>query len=107
MDSNLRRAGRIPGIEDEMKTKLYALVPETVADRDGIAALKLAILENVPGDYSRLFAFGGEMLSEAGKNTIDYVKSKLEAVEVDEYGRDANGIDIAAALRTLECVKAV
>jgi hypothetical protein len=89
-----------------MKHKEFTLEPETVAERDGISALKLAIESHVYGYFSAVFA-SGQIVSAANRQELSHIRTLLEADETDQYGRDANGIDIAAALRTLEQVKGV
>lgn len=89
-----------------MKQHEYTLMPETVAEKDGIAALKSAMNEN-SGAYSQLFAFGGQLMAEVDAGTLAMIIADFEAIEADEYGRDENGLDIAAAIRTLEHVKGI
>jgi hypothetical protein len=90
-----------------MKRRQYILEPETVAEKDGIIALRLAMNDYIPGYSGAIFAFGGDILREAGADQISHVRSALESAEIDDYGRDANGIDIAAALKTLDSIEAV
>lgn len=89
-----------------MKRKQYHFEPETVAEKDGISALKSAYYDYA-ATYPSLFDFQGNLPAKYFKNSLGYIKAKLEAVEVDEFGRDANGVDIAAALMMLEYVEAV
>lgn len=84
-----------------MKRTEYTLIPETVAEKDGITALKLALHEY---HYTAFLFASGELMNSEGKYELDELKAKLETVETDDSGRDANGIDIRAALKTLENV---
>ena len=86
-----------------MKYRQFTLEPETVSEKDGITALKLA-LEEYSRLYGKFFA-RGKLLNES--EHVDFARAILGDVETDQYGRDANGIDIASALRTLEQVKGV
>jgi hypothetical protein len=92
--------------EGKMKTSEYTLEPETAQERDDIGALKLAVEHHAYGMYSAFFALG-QMIKEANQSDIDYTQGKLDGVDTDAFGRDANGIDIQGALRALEYVKAI
>jgi len=88
-----------------MKIKQYILEPETVAEKDGISALKSAMNEYCHGYYTKIFAFGGDMMATASKSILNYILEILKVVEVDEFGRDANGLDIKSAVLVLGHVK--
>ena len=83
----------------------YTLKPETAAEKDGIKALKLAMNDYAPSRLLRLFSFGGDLLAVKSRVALRCIRAKIEAVKIDEHGRDANGIDIRAATETLNHVK--
>jgi len=89
-----------------MKYREFTIEPKMAEERDNIRALKSAIINYAYGEYSAFFAMG-DFMKESQIKDIDYTREMIEKVEVDEYGRDANGIDIKGALRALEAVKAI
>ena len=70
--------------------------PETVQGRDNMKALKTALNQYAHGYYTGVLS----------GNTIqaEFAVDKLNAVETDEWGRDANGIDIEGALAAFWCL---
>jgi len=46
-------------------------------------------------------------MATAPAGDLAHIRELLEAVEVDEYGRDGNGLDIGAALWMLEKIKGI
>lgn len=86
---------------------MTTIKPKSAADKDAISALKLAVQNYARSSYNSLFAFGGELMAEADAGIIADVTEALRAVDVDQYGKDANGVDIDAAHDALEMVKPV
>jgi hypothetical protein len=79
--------------------------PKSVREKDAIKALKSATNDYCQHHFNRLFAFGGDMMASVPQSVWDDVNEALQNVEVDEFGRDANGLDIDAAHYALEMVK--
>lgn len=79
--------------------------PKSVHEKDAIDALKSATNDYCQHHFNRLFAFGGDMMASVPQSVWDDVNEALQNVEVDDYGRDANGLDIDAAHDALEMVQ--
>lgn len=84
---------------------METIKPKSVHEKDAIDALKSAMNDYCSGHYNRLFAFGGQMMAEVDGAVWHDVNEALQNVEVDEFGRDANGLDIDAAHDALEMVQ--
>lgn len=90
-----------------MKTLNGFFVPATCAEKDAINALKLAISDHCRWMYGSFFACGKMYATGVNGSDVSDTRTTLAEVEQDENGRDANGIDIEAALTALDYIKAV
>ena len=91
-----------------MKRTEYEIIPETAAERDSVSALKSAINNYTHGWHSIIFAISGRgMMADAPANDLAHIRELLEAVEVDEFGRDGNGLSVAGIDGALSALREI
>ena len=89
-----------------MKYYTHIIEPKTCQERDNVKALKLVLDTYEPVHYGGIFVCGF-LLKKLPVSVVKSIQDCLNDVETDDYGRDANGIDIMGALRALNAVKPI